>query len=163
MDGIIAEYAGKVKMLDYLASEPTHLSGGQKQRVAIAGVLAMHPAILIFDEATSMLDPQGKDEIKKVIRGLHQESGLTILSITHDIDEVSASDYVIAMNDGRIALEGTPQEFFKDAERLKRIKLDIPFSLKMEDALAKKGIRFKERCLSTEGLVDALCRYDSNM
>ena len=92
MDPIIEEFSNRVGMHDYLNSEPTRLSGGQKQRVAIAGVLAMHPDIIIFDEATSMLDPQGKDEIKKVIMDLHKERNLTILSITHDIDEVTTSE-----------------------------------------------------------------------
>ena len=119
MDGIISEFAEKVRMTKYLDHEPTRLSGGQKQRVAIAGVLAMRPDVIVFDESTSMLDPQGKDEIKKLIRTLHEDRGLTILSITHDIEEVTASDYVIAMNRGKVALCGTPEEIFSDADRLK--------------------------------------------
>ena len=107
--------------------EHTRLSGGQKQRVAIAGVLAMKPKILIFDEATSMLDPQGKDEIKRVITELHGESKLTILSITHDIDEVAKSDYVIAMDGGHVAITGTPKEVFKDPEKLKKNEARCPF------------------------------------
>lgn len=160
MDGIIQKYAAKVKMTEYLNSEPTHLSGGQKQRVAIAGVLAMQPKILIFDEATSMLDPQGKAEIKKVIMDLHRESHLTILSITHDIDEVVSSDAVLVMNNGRIAMSGTPEEIFKNEDRLRKMDLDIPFSMKMEDALLKHGIRL-QRNISMEGMVDELCRYRS--
>ena len=160
MDGIIQKYAAKVKMTEYLNSEPTHLSGGQKQRVAIAGVLAMQPKILIFDEATSMLDPQGKAEIKKVIMDLHKESHLTILSITHDIDEVVSSDAVLVMNNGRIAMSGTPEEIFKNEDRLRKMDLDIPFSMKMEDALLKHGIRL-QRNISMEGMVDELCRYRS--
>ena len=104
MDSIIDEFSKKVGMEDYLNSEPTRLSGGQKQRVAIAGVLAMHPEILIFDEATSMLDPQGKAEIKKVIMDLHKEEDLTILSITHDIDEA------ILLSDRIYILNGKPGE-----------------------------------------------------
>ena len=160
MDGIIQKYAAKVKMTEYLNSEPTHLSGGQKQRVAIAGVLAMQPKILIFDEATSMLDPQGKAEIKKVIMDLHRESHLTILSITHDIDEVVSSDAVLVMNNGKIAMFGSPEDVFKDEDRLRRMDLDIPFSMKMEDALLKHGIRL-QRNISMEGMVDELCRYRS--
>jgi energy-coupling factor transport system ATP-binding protein len=162
MDPIIDEYAQKVKMTAYLNSEPTHLSGGQKQRVAIAGVLAMKPKVIIFDEATSMLDPQGKDEIKKVIMDLHQESGLTILSITHDIDEVTASDYVLAMDEGHIAMSGTPEEVFRDEKKLRDIKLDVPFSLKLEAALKKQGVT-TNREITMEGLVDELCRLHSNI
>ena len=118
MDDIINTYAAKVGMTKYLDHEPTKLSGGQKQRVAIAGVLAMKPKILIFDEATSMLDPQGKEEIKRVIHELHDDAHMTILSITHDIDEVAGSDYVIAMNAGKVAMTGTPVEIFADEEKL---------------------------------------------
>lgn len=140
MDQIIEENAALVGMTKYLNQEPTRLSGGQKQRVAIAGVLAMKPKILIFDEATSMLDPQGKDEIKRVITELHGESKLTILSITHDIDEVAKSDYVIAMDGGHVAITGTPKEVFKDPEKLKKMKLDVPFSLKLSEELQACGL-----------------------
>jgi energy-coupling factor transport system ATP-binding protein len=162
MDDIINLNAAKVKMTKYLDQEPTRLSGGQKQRVAIAGVLAMKPKILIFDEATSMLDPQGKDEIKKVITRIHEESSLTILSITHDIDEVANSDAVIAMNNGKIAMAGTPHEVFSDEKRLKEIQLDIPFSMKMQGALKRRGLDVGNH-LTMEGLVKELCRYNSNM
>ena len=162
MDAIIEENAARVKMTKYLDHEPTHLSGGQKQRVAIAGILAMKPKILIFDEATSMLDPQGKDEIKKVIRGIHDESGLTILSITHDIDEVAGADYVIAMDHGRIAMTGTPHEVFTNEKKLKEIKLDVPFSVKFANELRKYGIDAGSH-ITMEGVVQELCRYRSNM
>lgn len=162
MDEIIDAYSARVGMTEYLNSEPARLSGGQKQRVAIAGVLAMKPQILIFDEATSMLDPQGKDEIKKVIMDIHKESGLTILSITHDIDEVTASDYVIAMHEGQVAMTGTPQEIFRNRKKLKEIQLDLPFSLKMEEALAKKGVALEDS-ITMKGLVDQLCRLHSKM
>ncbi len=157
MDEIILENAGKVKMTNYLDQEPSRLSGGQKQRVAIAGVLAMKPDILIFDEATSMLDPQGKDEIKKVIRQLHDESGLTILSITHDIDEVAQSDYVVALDQGHVVMHGKPELIFADEKKLQDIKLDIPYALKLSLLLQKKGMQVK-RHITMEGLVDELCR-----
>ncbi len=162
MDEIILKNAGLVKMDDHLEKEPTHLSGGQKQRVAIAGVLAMKPKILIFDEATSMLDPDGKDEIKRVIMQLHKDSSLTILSITHDIDEVASADYVIALEDGKVALTGTPDEVFKHEQRLKEMKLDIPFSLKLKNALQKRGVQV-QRHLNMEGMVDELCQLHSKM
>ena len=162
MDQIIEENAALVGMTKYLNQEPTRLSGGQKQRVAIAGVLAMKPKILIFDEATSMLDPQGKDEIKRVITALHGESKLTILSITHDIDEVAKSDYVIAMDGGHVAITGTPKEVFKDPEKLKKMKLDVPFSLKLSEELQACGLHVSSQ-ITQEGLVEELCQLHSSM
>ena len=162
MDEIIDTNAALVKMSDFMDQEPTHLSGGQKQRVAIAGVLAMKPKLLIFDEATSMLDPDGKDEIKKVIMKLHKESSLTILSITHDIDEVASSDYVVALDQGKVVLTGTPQEVFQQEKKLKEMKLDIPFSLKIADELKKRGVTV-DRCITMEGMVNELCRLRSRM
>jgi energy-coupling factor transport system ATP-binding protein len=162
MDGIISEFAEKVRMTKYLNHEPTRLSGGQKQRVAIAGVLAMRPDVIVFDESTSMLDPQGKDEIKKLIRTLHEDRGLTILSITHDIEEVTASDYVIAMNRGKIALCGTPEEIFSDADRLKSINIALPFAMRFEEELRRCGVKMN-RVITMEGLVEELCRLNSNM
>ena len=157
MDPIIEEFSNRVGMHDYLNSEPTRLSGGQKQRVAIAGVLAMHPDIIIFDEATSMLDPQGKDEIKKVIMDLHKERNLTILSITHDIDEVTTSDYVLVMDEGQIILKGTPEEVFKKEEKLKETQFDLPYSMKLAKELDKLGVHIKDR-MTMEGMVDELCQ-----
>lgn len=157
MDEIINTFSEKVGMTKYLDKEPGHLSGGQKQRVAIAGVLAMHPEILIFDEATSMLDPQGKAEIKKVINELHNEKDLTIISITHDIDEVAHSDYVLALFEGKLALSGTPHEVFANQKEIERIRLDIPFSMKLGNALNKRGIETKNH-ITMEGLVKELCQ-----
>ena len=157
MDPIIEEFSNRVGMHDYLNSEPTRLSGGQKQRVAIAGVLAMHPDIIIFDEATSMLDPQGKDEIKKVIMDLHKERNLTILSITHDIDEVTTSDYVLVMDEGQIILKGTPEEVFKKEDKLKETQFDLPYSMKLAKELDKLGVHIKNR-MTMEGMVDELCQ-----
>ncbi len=159
MDSIIEEFAKKVNMSEFLDSEPGHLSGGQKQRVAIAGVLAMHPDIIIFDESTSMLDPQGKDEIKRFIYQLHQNKQLTIISITHDIEEVSVSDDVIVMNDGNIIMHGKPEEVLLNDKKLIDIKLDVPFSIKLSLALAKQGIKI-EKQLSLEKVVDAICQLD---
>ena len=157
MDPIIEEFSNRVGMHDYLNSEPTRLSGGQKQRVAIAGVLAMHPDIIIFDEATSMLDPQGKDEIKKVIMDLHKERNLTILSITHDIDEVTTSDYVLVMDEGQIILKGTPEEVFKKEDKLKETQFDLPYSMKLAKELDKLGVHIIDR-MTMEGMVDELCQ-----
>ena len=149
-----------VDMYDYRLHETHRLSGGQKQRVAIAGVMAMHPDIIIFDEATSMLDPQGKDRIKNLISELHEDRGLTILSITHDIEEVVKSDYVIAMNKGRVALTGTPEEVFAKPEELKKIHLELPFALRLQNQLRKEGLTVKP-VITMEGLVEELCRLNS--
>lgn len=162
MDDIISTNAERVRMTKYLNQEPTRLSGGQKQRVAIAGVLAMKPEILIFDEATAMLDPQGKDEIKKVIMDLHKETGLTIVSITHDIDEVASSDAVIALNEGHVVMTGTPKEIFAQEEKLQAIQLDIPFSMKLEKKLAERGLKL-DKYITMNALLEELCRLHSNM
>lgn len=144
MDAIIERYAALVDMKDKLEKEPTNLSGGQKQRVAIAGVLAMQPQIIIFDEATSMLDPKGKEEIKKTIHDLHSDRALTIISITHDIEEALNSDYVIVLNDGKLYKSGRPEDIFKDKEGIEAIGLDIPFTYKVAFALRGKGIMIRD-------------------
>ena len=118
MDSIIEEYAEKVGMTRFLDSEPTKLSGGQKQRVAIASVLAMGLNILVFDEATSMLDPTGKRDISNLINEIHNDKKLTVVSITHEIEEVAQSDYVIVVDNGKIALTGTPKEIFRHSDEL---------------------------------------------
>lgn len=160
MDDIIEKFAAKVNMTNYLDHEPTRLSGGQKQRVAIAGVLAMSPEIIIFDESTSMLDPQGKAEINEVIRELHAEGNLTILSITHDIEEVSKSDYVLVMNEGKLVKEGKPQDILLNSDELVNLKLDAPFAVKMVNELHKNGITISNSC-SIERVVDELCQLNS--
>lgn len=157
MQPIIERFAQKVNMSAYMNSEPTKLSGGQKQRVAIAGVLAMSPQIIIFDESTSMLDPQGKAEINELIQEIHKESKMTIISITHDIEEVAHSDDVIVMDDGRIVMHGKPEAILLQEDQLIDLKLDIPFSLKFTKALQKQGIEI-EACTTMERLVDEVCR-----
>lgn len=160
MDDIIMEFAEKVNMVEFLDSEPTKLSGGQKQRVAIAGVLAMAPEIMIFDESTSMLDPQGKNEINEVIRELHEKTKMTLVSITHDIEEVTKSDFVIVMNNGEIVMSGKPEEIMKREKELLKSNLDLPFSLKMIKELEKHKIKLKQS-VTIEGLVDELCQLNS--
>jgi energy-coupling factor transport system ATP-binding protein len=156
MDDIINNYASRVDMSKYLDQEPTRLSGGQKQRFAIAGVLAMKPEILILDEATSMLDPEGKSEINALVNALHKEYGMTILSITHDIEEVKKSDHVLIMFEGKIVKDGLPSKIMIDEKEMISLKLDAPFSVKLANALKRKGIILKET-LDTERMVDELC------
>ncbi|MBR2067244.1 MAG: energy-coupling factor transporter ATPase [Solobacterium sp.] len=161
MDAIIETNAERVGMSKYLEHEPTKLSGGQKQRVAIAGVLAMKPKLLIFDEATSMLDPRGKSEIKKVIKELHKESNLSIISITHDLDEVAASDLVVVMHKGHVDTVDTPHGVFDDEAKLKEMHLDTPFSMKLRRALEKEGVHVGNH-ITMEGMVKELCQSLSN-
>ncbi len=155
MDEIIDKFSDRVKMKSFLNSEPTRLSGGQKQRVAIAGILAISPDIIIFDEATSMLDPQGKDDIKNVIMQLHKESKITIISITHDIEEVVKSDNVIVLNKGKIIMEGLPNEVMINKDVLLNIGLDIPFSYKVVEKFKENNIKLSNE-VTMEGLVNEL-------
>lgn len=143
MDDIINKYAKEVGLEEFLDKEPTALSGGQKQRVAIAGVLAMNPDIIIFDEATSMLDPRGKKDIKDIMRKLHGDGSFTIISITHDIEEVLQSSDCIVLNQGEIFMHDKPSEVFKHADELRKIELDIPFNLKLKEALKREHIKLK--------------------
>jgi energy-coupling factor transport system ATP-binding protein len=157
MDAIIEKYASEVGMIEYLNHEPTRLSGGQKQRVAIAGILAMKPEILILDEATSMLDPEGKEEINTLVKQLHKENNMTILSITHDVEEVMKSDHVMVMYEGRIVKDGHPSKVMLNEEELVRLKLDAPYSVKLSNELTKLGIKV-DISWDMEGMVDELCQ-----
>jgi energy-coupling factor transport system ATP-binding protein len=157
MDDIITHFASEVGMADYLENEPTRLSGGQKQRVAIAGVLAMKPDILILDEATSMLDPKGKEEVNALVDEIHREHNMTIISITHDIEEVVKSDYVFVMNEGEFVMQGKPQDVLLHANKLIDIDLDVPFTVKMSLALKKHGIHIDEP-MNMKRMVDQLCQ-----
>ena len=158
MDGIIEKFAARVNMTEFLNSEPTKLSGGQKQHVAIAAVLAMRHKIIVFDEATSMLDPTGKREINALIKELHNDKRLTVISITHDIEEVAQSDNVIVVNKGQIALVGTPKEVFRNEKLMESMQLDIPFVYKVRNALRKKGIKISDE-LDMERVAEEVCRY----
>jgi energy-coupling factor transport system ATP-binding protein len=141
MNKIIDWAAKKVNMFDFLDHEPLMLSGGQKQRVAIASALALSPDILIFDEATSMLDPKGKTEVKEIMVELKNTREKTIFSITHDMDEILNADKVMVMNHGELVRFGTPDEVLKDKDFLRSIHLDIPFVSQVEEALADLGIK----------------------
>ncbi|MGN1401679.1 MAG: energy-coupling factor ABC transporter ATP-binding protein [Bacillus sp. (in: firmicutes)] len=152
-----------VKMEAFLDQEPHHLSGGQKQRVAIASVLALEPSIIILDEATSMLDPRGREEVLETVRALKSEKEITVVSITHDLEEAAKADRIIVMNDGLVYKEGTPAEIFQLDKELTDIGLDIPFSIKLSKALAAKDIPLSDCNLSYEQLVKELCKLNSEM
>ena len=162
MEGIIHEYAKKVNMLDFLDHEPTKLSGGQKQRVAIAGILAMHPQIIILDEATSMLDPRGRKEINELVRELNKDEGMTILSITHDIEEAAKSDNVVLLNNGHIVNQGKPEDVLTNTKQIQSLQLDVPFAYKVSHALNKQGYKIDET-IDQEKLVKELCQLHSKM
>lgn len=160
MQALIEKSAASVGMSDFLQAEPTHLSGGQKQRVAIAGILAMTPDIIIFDESTSMLDPQGRASINAQIKRLHDEKNITILSITHDMEEVAQSQHVIVLNHGVVEMEGTPKEVFAQEAMLKKMQLDIPFALKFSKAMQKEGFS-SIHALTLDEVVNQLCQLKS--
>ncbi|MEH7307022.1 energy-coupling factor ABC transporter ATP-binding protein [Neobacillus drentensis] len=153
----------RVKMDKFLHQEPHHLSGGQKQRVAIAGILALRPSIIILDEATSMLDPRGREEVLETVRLLKAEKSLTVISITHDLEEAAKADRIIVMNKGEVFREGIPEEIFSMDEQLVQLGLDIPFSVKMTKAFRDKGIQLSRHYLSEEELVTELWTSRSSM
>lgn len=157
MDEIINTYAAKVGMSNFLDHEPTKLSGGQKQRVAIAGILAMSPTIIILDEATSMLDPMGRREINNLVKELNKAKDITIISITHDIEEAKNADQVIILNDGKIVANGKPEDVLSDKNSLIKYELDIPFALKVAQGLEKTNIR-TSKSLDMEVLIEELCQ-----
>lgn len=157
MNEMIQTYAKKVAMEDFLDHEPTKLSGGQKQRVAIAGILAMAPSIVILDEATSMLDPIGKREINQLVKDLNKNEKITVISITHDIEEAKEADQVILLNEGKIVDDGTPEEVLMDHERLKQLELDAPFAYKISKGLNELGIMLKPH-IDQDSLLEELCQ-----
>jgi energy-coupling factor transport system ATP-binding protein len=157
MQDIINKFAQKVNMEKFLKQEPANLSGGQKQRVAIAGVLAMSPQIIIFDEATSMLDPKGKAEIKTLIAGMRKTNPeMTIISITHDVEEGLLADQVIVVNQGKILKQGTPSSVFSNEAELKAVQLDVPFAYKLNKMLKENGLDPKS--VDIEEMVKFLCQ-----
>lgn len=155
------EAALRLVGLDGMGKRAPHtLSGGQKQRATLAGVLALDPSVLIFDEATAMLDPDGRREVLAVIRRLHREAGKTIIMITHYAEEAVAADRIVLMEKGRIAASGTPREVLADQKLLSGLGLAPPFPVKMYYDLLSAGIQL-ERCpLTTEELVEELCRLN---
>lgn len=159
---IVPEAIEAVGMSEYTHTEPANLSGGQKQRVAIAGILAIRPKIIVLDEATSMLDPEGRDRILGIVRQMKENYDLTVVAITHDIDEANLADNVIVMNDGKLLAQGTPTEVFSQVKLLKSIGLDVPFFQQVIDDLRSDSITIPEAINSEEELVRYLCQLNSN-
>jgi energy-coupling factor transport system ATP-binding protein len=152
----INESVERVGMEAFLNQEPHQLSGGQKQRVAIAGILAQKPSVIVLDEATSMLDPIGRVEVMETVRELNQNEGITVISITHDLEEALSADRVVVMKMGEKAAEGKPNSIFQQRDLLKSAGLDLPFSLKLSEALRRQGVELDRGYLTQEELVNAL-------
>lgn len=160
---IVEESVRKVGMASYMNAEPANLSGGQKQRVAIAGILAVKPKIIILDEATSMLDPNGRDSILNLVREMKAENNLTVISITHDIDEADEADDVIVLDDGVIIDQGSPEKIFNQPEMIERIGLEEPFIFKLKQKLIEAGIEIPDSVNKQEELLEVLWQLNSNM
>lgn len=151
-----------VNMYEERKKAPHLLSGGQKQRIAIAGVVAMRPACIIFDEPTAMLDPQGRKEVMDIIWKLHRE-GITIILITHFMDEAAKADRVIIMDKGKVLMDGSPRETFFRVDEIRSMNLDVPFAVDLADRLRKRGISVPEDIIEEEEMVEFLCRYKSRI
>lgn len=147
-----------VNMFDFKDSAPHRLSGGQKQRIAIAGILAMEPEIIIMDESTSMLDPKGRREVLETVHRLNKEKGITVVFITHFMEETVDADRIIVMGDGVIKMEGTPKEIFSREEEINQLTLEVPPVTKMAQQLNEQGLDIKRNILTFEELFNALCQ-----
>ena len=154
----VDEALKNVDMYDLRERQPHLLSGGQKQRVAIAGIIAMRPECIIFDEATAMLDPSGRQEVMNTIKRLNKEYNITVLHITHFMEEAVEADRVIVMEKGKLALEGTPREVFSNVTRLKEIGLDVPCMTELAHLLKEDGLDIRDNILTVDEMVGELCQ-----
>ncbi|MCI9277464.1 MAG: energy-coupling factor transporter ATPase [Lachnospiraceae bacterium] len=152
----VEESLKAVGMYEYRKHSPNKLSGGQKQRVSIAGVLAMHPKCIVLDEPTAMLDPKGRKEVIRAIRALNQVEEITVILITHYMEEIIHADKVFVMDSGRIVMDGTPREIFSQVEKLKSLRLDVPQATLLGYELQRRGVRLPSGLLTAEELADAL-------
>ena len=152
----VDEALKSVGMYDFRHFEPHKLSGGQKQRVAIAGIIAMKPQCIVFDEPTAMLDPRGRKEVMKTAKMLNEEYGITVIFITHYMDEAVKANRVIVMDEGRIILDGTPEEVFVNVDTLKKAQLDVPEATELTHLLIKDGINLNKDILDIDELADAI-------
>ncbi|MBP3437598.1 MAG: energy-coupling factor transporter ATPase [Clostridia bacterium] len=154
----VKEALSLVGMTEYALHAPSRLSGGQKQRVAIAGVLAMLPSCMILDEATAMLDPQGRIEVLETVEKLHREQGLTLLHITHYMDEAARAGRIVVIHDGRVWADGTPSEVFARRDELRAIGLDVPGETEIVEDLRKDGFSLPAGCIGTEVCADEIAK-----
>ena len=147
-----------VGMLEYRHHSPNKLSGGQKQRVAIAGVMAMEPECIVLDEPTAMLDPNGRKEVIATIRELNREKQMTVILITHYMDEVVHADKIYVMDDGKVVMEGTPKEIFSQVDALKELRLDVPQVTELAFELKKAGLDLPDGILTIEEFVESMAK-----
>ena len=154
----VEESLRAVGMYEYRRYSPNKLSGGQKQRVSIAGVLVMHPKCIVLDEPTAMLDPKGRKEVIRAVRGLNDVEGVTVVLITHYMEEIIHADKVFVMDGGSIAMEGTPREIFSQVEKLKSLRLDVPQVTLLAYELQKKGVKLPDGILTADELAKELSR-----
>ncbi len=147
-----------VEMYDHRKTSPSKLSGGQKQRIAIAGVLAMHPKCIVLDEPTAMLDPIGREEVIRAVRALNDVENITIILITHNMEEAVYADKIYVMNEGRIVMDGTPREIFSQVDKLRENRLTVPQTTLLAYELAKAGLNVPPGILTGKELCDSLCR-----
>ena len=152
----VEESLRAVGMYEYRKYSPNKLSGGQKQRVSIAGVLAMHPKCIVLDEPTAMLDPSGRKEVIRAVRGLNQVEGVTLILITHYMEEVIYADRVFVMDEGKVVMQGTPREIFSQVERLKHLRLDVPQVTLLAYELQKSGLKLPDGILTAQELTKEL-------
>lgn len=159
----VEESLSAVGMLKYRHHSPNRLSGGQKQRVAIAGVMAMHPRCIVLDEPTAMLDPNGRAGVIRTAKKLNREEGITIILITHYMEEVVEADHIFVMDEGKVVMQGNPRGIFSQVEELKRLRLDVPQATLLAYELQKRGIPLPDGILNNEELVDRLWQLKSRM
>ena len=158
----IDEALRAVNMSEYAKKAPHMLSGGQKQRVAIAGVLAMKPDVIILDESTAMLDPSGRAEVMSTVHRLNEEEGISVVIITHYMSEAATADYVIVMDEGKIAMSGTPREVFTKVEKMRALGLDVPEMTDLAHMLRGDGVAVRADILTVDEMVEEVCRLSSN-
>ena len=156
----VEESLKAVGMLEYRHHSPNKLSGGQKQRVAIAGVVAMEPKCIVLDEPTAMLDPSGRKEVLRTLKELREKKKVTVILITHYMEEVIDADKIYVMDHGQVVMEGTPREIFSQVDTLKKYRLDVPQVTILADELKKRGLEIPDGILRKEELVEALCRLN---
>ena len=152
-----------VNMSKYAKKAPHMLSGGQKQRVAIAGVLAMKPDVIILDESTAMLDPSGRQEVMNTVHRLNEEEGISVVIITHYMSEAATADYVVVMDEGKIAMSGTPREVFTKVDKVRALGLDVPPMTDLAHMLRKDGMNVRGDVLTVDEMVEEVCRLSSNI
>ncbi len=154
----IDEALSAVRMSEFADAAPHMLSGGQKQRVAIAGILAMQPSVIIADEATAMLDPSGRAEVLSTIRRLNREKGITVVWITHFMEEAAQADRIVVMGDGSVALTGSPREVFSQVDKLRQLRLDVPPMAELSQTLRAEGMPLPKGILTVDEMTEEVCR-----